>query len=161
MKVLKNNYNEVETVSNKTIEPYPRHLICEECRSELEYEESDLRMGYLGCMYLDCPLCGYENFLDTNENNIDLTVDNIEFPTHFWHTSKETGALDVCDTYGIRQDIKRGIEYFRRNKDEFDWFTSSGNLYVNIHRYEGDEVYDITLSNDFYHVEIPFEDKDY
>lgn len=162
MKVLKNNYNELETVSESTtIEPYPRHLTCEGCMSELEYEKSDLRMGYLGCMHLDCPLCGCSNMLEDNENNIDITADNIEFPSHFWHTSKETGAIDRCNAEEVRREIKRAIEYFRKNKDEFDWSSSCGNLYVCVRRYDGDEVYEVTVSNNFYHTEITFKKEDY
>jgi hypothetical protein len=162
MKVLKNNYSITETVKTETIkQTYPRKLICEECGSELEYMKPDMRMGAMGCMYVDCPLCGYGNLLDDNEYNIDLTTDNIEFPIHFWHTSKETGALDRCNTDEIRHDLKRAIEYFRKNKNEYDWHTWSGNLYVQVHRYEGDEIYDVVISNDFYSVDIPFEDADY
>ena len=61
MKVLKDNYTKATVEEVKKVEPYPRRLVCEECRSELEYVESDLRMGALGCMYLDCRiqmLCG-------------------------------------------------------------------------------------------------------
>ena len=161
MKVLKDNYNEIETINDTTIEPYPRSLICERCGSELEYEKSDLRIGFLGCAHIDCPCCGAENMIEDNENNIDLTFNNIKFPNHFWHTSKETGALDVCNTEEIRDRIERAIRYFRNNKNEYDWYSSCGNLYVNVHRYEGDEIYDITISNDFYTTEIPFEEEDY
>lgn len=161
MKILKDNYNETKPIIIKTLEPYPRNLICENCRSELEYHKDDLRMGAMGCMYIDCPCCGYDNLLDDNEYNIDLTANNIEFPTHFWHFSKETGAVDSCSTEEIRADIRRAIEYFRINKSDFDWMTSHGNLYLHVHRYEGDEVYDIHLSNDFYQMEIPFEEEDY
>lgn len=161
MKVLRNNYNKIETVNETVIQSYPRCLICECCGSELEYEESDLRMGFLGCMHLDCPCCGAENMLDDNENNINLTFNNIKFPSHFWHTSKETGALDVCSTEGIRDRVERAIRYFRNNKDEFNWHSSCGNLYVSVCRYEGEEIYDVTVSNNFYTTEIPFEEEDY
>lgn len=162
MKVLKDNYSTTKTVKTETVkEPYPRHLICEVCGSELEYTKSDMRMGAMGCMYVDCPLCGCDNLLDDNEYNIDLTINNIEFPIHFHHTSKETGALDRCNTDEIRNDLKRAIEYFRINKNEYEWHTWSGNLYVQVHRYEGDEIYDVIISNDFYSVDIPFENEDY
>ena len=160
MKVLKDNYNKTNIVSMPTA-PYPRHLTCEWCNSDLEYNKEDLRMGAMGCNYIDCPLCGGDNLLDDNENNIDLTFDNIEFPTHFWHSSKETGAVDICNTDEIRKELNRAKEYFRMYKDEFDWHVQCGNLSIHVHRYSGDEIYDITLSNDFYTTEIPFEREDY
>lgn len=165
MKVLKDNYNEKEYIGTPIQnEPYPRKLICEKCRSELQYEETDMRMGAWGCMYVDCPLCGYDNMLDGNEHNITLTVDNIEFPIHFHRTSTETGAVDCCDSETIKKYLYKAIDYFRKNKDEdsLDWGGHiTGNLYINVHRYSGDEDYEVTISNDFYSVNIPFEPQDY
>ncbi len=162
MKVLKNNYKNVGIEEDiEGIEPYPRKHICEECRSELEYEESDLRMGALGCMYLDCPCCGYGNMLEGNENTITLTVDNVEFPTHFFHTSKENGAVDVCNNDKIRERIRSAIKYFRKNKDKFVYQTESGNLFLVVFRYEGDEDYEVILTDNFYSTYIDFEDEDY
>lgn len=162
MRVLKDNYNKstVDEVVER-IKPYPRKTICDGCLSELEYEESDLYMGSYGCMHLDCPLCGEDNMLDHHEKNIVLTKDNIEFPTHFHHVCKENGAVDRTNSEEIRKDIKRAIEFFRKNKNEYSCATWSGNLFVSVHRYAGDEMYDVTLTNDFYTMDIPFESADY
>ena len=161
MKVLKDNYTKATVEEVKKVEPYPRRLVCEECRSELEYVESDLRMGALGCMYLDCPCCGRDNMIEENENTITLTVDNIVFPTHFFYTSKENGAVDCCNNDEVRERIQSAIKYFRKNKDEFAWQSECGNLYVVVFRYDGDEEYEVIVSNNFYSTYIPFEDEDY
>lgn len=115
MKVLKNNFNETATV-NMT-KSYPRKFVYEQCGSELEYEKSDIRIGAFGCAYLDCPLCHYDNALEDEEYK--LTADNVEFPTHFWHTSKETGAVDICDNKYVKEYLYKAIDFFRKNKDEF------------------------------------------
>ena len=159
MKILKDNYNNIPY--DEQVEPYPRNLICEYCGSSLEYEEADLRMGAWGCMFLDCPLCGGDNMLEDNEKNITLTVDNIEFPTHYYHTSKKTGAVDCCNNEEISKRIRDGVNYLRKNKEEFYWFCQSGNLRVEILRWGGDEMYEVIVTNDFYGMEIPFEAKDY
>lgn len=163
MKVLKNNYKEfqdcVEKLQKTIIKPYPRKLVCENCQSELEYEESDLRMGALGCMYLDCPCCGRDNMLEENENTITLTANNVEFPTHFFHTSKENGAVDVSDDE-IKKFIQQAIDYFRKHKDKYAWQTECGNLYMGVYRYDGDEDYEIIVSKDYYSTYIPFESED-
>lgn len=160
MRVLKDNYNKIEETHQA--KPYPRSLICEDCGSELEYEKSDLRMGAYGCVHLDCPLCGYSNMLDENEENIILTVDNIEFPVHFYHVSTETGAVDCCTNEMIKKYIRKVVDYFRENKDEYDWGGHiTGNLYMHVHKYSGDEEYTIVVSNDFYETSIPFGDEDY
>lgn len=159
MKILKDNYE--KQYQNK---PYPRKLTCENCRSELQYEESDMRMGAWGCMYIDCPLCGYDNMLDNNEHNITLTVDNIKFPIHFHHVSTETGAVDCCNNETIKEYLRKAIDYFRINKDNHSLDYGghiTGNLYINVHRYSSDEVYEVTISNNFYSVDIPFKSQDY
>lgn len=161
MKVLKDNFEKKIKTEIKQVEPYPRVLVCEKCSSELEYDKTDMRMGAFGCMHLLCPLCGYDNMLDDNENNITLTANNIEFPIHFYHTCVETGAVDCCNDETIKQEIRKAVDYFRKNKNEYDWMTQHGNLYIHVHRYEGDEEYSITISNNFYTMEISFEPQDY
>lgn len=163
MKVLKDNYNKIEDIRKnvKLVKPYPRTCICENCGSELEYVESDMRMGVWGYMHLDCPCCGYDNMLEDNENNITLTVNNVEFPTHFWHTSVDTGAKDYCNNKEIKEYIHKAIDYFRSNKDEYCWNTQFGNVYLCVYKWNGDGVYEVIVSNDFYSTEIPFEKEDY
>lgn len=162
MKIIKDNTPQKVTNGDiKQVKPYPRKLICEQCRSELEYDESDLRIGALGCCYVDCPCCGHDNMLEKNEKTITLTIDNIEFPTHFYHTSKETGAVNSCNNENVKKEIRRGINFLRENKDEFSWMCEYGNLYIDIRRYEGDEEYAITISDNYYSTYIPFESIDY
>ena len=162
MKVLKDNYNTNNIDENvEKTKPYPRKFVCNSCGSELEYEEPDLRMGSFGYVHLDCPLCGYDNMIEDNENNITLTKDNIQFPTHFWHTSKKNNAIDTCNNEEVRKCIKDAVEFFRKNKDEFCWFTSYGNLYVVVYRWDGDKEYEIIVCNDHYSMYIPFEVEDY
>lgn len=162
MKVLKNNYVDTQTnIKAKQTHPYPRRTVCEMCSSELEYDKTDLRIGAWGCCYLDCPLCGYDNMLEENELCITLTKDNIEFPVHFCHTSVETGAVESCTNENIKKEINRGIEHFRNNKDGFAWFTQYGNLHICMYRYDGDEMYDVVVTNDYYQTNIPFETEDY
>lgn len=155
MKILKNNYN---TVFAEDIE---KELICEVCRSELEYKESDVTIGEYGCAVVTCPLCGYNNYLDDGERDITLTANNVEYPTHFHHVSKETGAVDCCNNREIKKYINHAIEYFRENKDETNWFCCTGNLYINVSKWEGDENYWVVVSKDYYDTYIPFEAADY
>lgn len=162
MKVLKNNYNGIDTHITKVyIEPYPRELECGNCSSKLEYDESDIEVGALGAMHVRCPLCGYNNMLDWNEYDITLTKNNIEFPTHFFYMSKENGAKDTCDNRHIKKEIDKAIEFFKENKDKYHWFTSYGNLYISVRRFDGDEKYYIVATNNYFETYIPFEPEDY
>lgn len=160
MKVLKNNYDYKNKVV-KNVSPYPRKMICECCDSELEYEEVDVKIGAFGCAYVTCPLCRETNFIDDGENELTLTKNNVEFPTHFWHTSKENGAVDCCNNKEIKECIHRAINFFRENKDKYNWFTATGNLYVVVYRLDGDESYEVMVTKDYYETSIPFEDVDY
>lgn len=161
MKVIKDNYNtnEDEVVNAKS---YPRIATCEYCSSELEYDKSDVVIGELGLAYIHCPLCNNNTFTYQEDEDVILTIDNIEFPIHFHHISKETGAVDCCNNETVREYIRKAIEYFRRNKEEYDWGTHiTGNFYIQVHRYSGDETYEVIVSNDFYSTDIHFEAEDY
>lgn len=159
MKVLKDNYNNF--TNSQLANPYPRMMYCDGCASELEYEEEDVKTGAFGCACVICPLCGESNFIDESEKVITLTKDNVEFPTHFYHTSVETGAVDLCDNKNVRDAIRKGINYFRNNKDETDWMYACGNLYVGISRFDGDENYNVIVTENYYETDIPFEAADY
>ena len=158
MQVLKNNYN---NNNNEIIRKPIKKLVCENCNSELAYEDNDVRVGALGLGYLDCPCCGYEIVLENSEKEINLTVDNVEFPTHFLHTSADTGAVDWCNNSTIKDAIYKAISFFRKNKDEGSWMTMYGNLCVCVFRFEGDEDYQVIVSNNYYETYIPFEKEDY
>lgn len=159
MKVLKDNYKQNAYVGEVS-KLYPRKLVCDACGSELEYEKSDMRIGALGCVFVDCPCCGRDNMIE-DEDGIALTRHNIEFPTHFFYTSKETGAVDCCDNENIRKYINQAIDYFRKNKDENNWFCCTGNLYIDVSKWDGDENYWVVVSNNYYDTYIPFEEEDY
>lgn len=161
MKVLKNNYVGV-TISTEDIKPhpFPRKLTCENCHSELEYEKSDIGFGAYGCGSIKCPLCKYNNELWTKDECLSLTIDNVEFPTHFHHTSIETGAVDISNEE-IKKYIQKAINFFRNNKDEFSWFTETGTLHIAVWRMDGDESYEVVVSKDHYATSIPFEEIDY
>lgn len=161
MKVLKDNYNNNYVESKNYEKPYPRKHVCEECGSELEYDKSDIVIGAFGCAFLKCPLCGQNSSVYDEDVELTLTRNNIEFPTHFWHTSKETGAVDNCNNEEVKKCIYRAIDYFRNNKNEYHWFTACGNLRVDVSKFDGDENYEVMVTKDYYETYIPFEKTDY
>jgi hypothetical protein len=155
MKVLKNNFDKIDAM--ETINPYPRKHECLDCGSELEYDKSDIYIGVYGASHIKCPLCGYENMLDDNENNLKLTKSNIEFPIHFAH---HNNGLDVCNNE-IKKYINEAIEYFRRNKEADYCYYGTGNTMVYVFRLDGDEEYEVVVTKDYYDTYIPFEKVDY
>ena len=92
---------------------------------------------------------------------IDLTKDNVKFPTHFYRTNKELEGVKEVENEEITKQIRNGIDFLRENKDEFSWYVSYGDLFVSVFRFEGDEIYSVYVTRDFYNTEIPFEESDY
>ena len=161
MEVLKNNYQPYKEENLKKNNPYPRELTCEKCGSELKYDESDVKVGALGLAYVTCPCCEFNNMIEDNEKTIDLTKDNVEFPSHFFYTSKENCTSDCCNHEHVNNAIKSAINYFRKNKDEFAWMTEFGNLHVTVFRYDDDIEYYVIVTDNYYSTYIPFEYDDY
>ena len=159
MEVIKNNFEKRE--EKKMVENYPKLHICEYCNSELKYDKEDLRVGELGLVFLHCPCCKNDNLIEDSELTVNLTKDNIEFPVHFHHCSVETGAVDVCNNERVKEAINKAIDFFRKNKNESNWMTATGNLYVVVFKYDGDECYEVVVTNDYYDTFIPFKNVDY
>lgn len=157
MKVIKNNCIEkIEIIEeNKSLQ-----IECDYCTSELEITKEDAHIGSCGAAFVTCPCCGEEIMVDEFDG-ITLTVDNIKFPVHFCRTNRNLRNVSAINSDEIVKYIKRGIEYFRKNKNEFDWYTSCGDLFLNIHRFSGDEEYSVVVAQDFYETSIPFESVDY
>lgn len=153
IKVIKNNF-EKEEYKTKTVTTF-----CNECDSELEVSEEDTYIGWLGARFAMCPCCGSETIVDEMDG-ITLTKDNLEYPKHFIHESKYHGCKEMSTNF-ILGEIKRAIEYFRDNKDEYAVEFGAGDSSIHVHRYSGDEEYHVVVTRDWYETDIPFESEDY
>ncbi|MBT9788782.1 hypothetical protein GPK90_05405 [Clostridium sp. MCC344] len=92
---------------------------------------------------------------------ITLTKDNIQLPAHFYRT--KTGKIGVKEVTNqkVVDEIKRGIEWLRSDKNEYYWFTKYGDLFLIIFKYDGDGEYNVLVARDWYETDIPFEEDDY
>lgn len=158
MKVLKNNYHSEEIT--KEVKPDVLTIICDKCDSELEITENDTHIGWLGARFVTCPCCGEESIVEELDG-ITLNKDNLEFPIHFNRTTKGLRNVVEVNSNEIIEEIKRAITYFRENKDEWNWYTSHGDLFLSVYRHPGDEDYFVLVTKDFYETYIPFEREDY
>ena len=156
MKILKNNCSikETKNIVNSL------NIQCNICGSELEITEEDTHIGVYGAAHVTCPCCGDETMVEELEG-ITLTKDNIEFPVHFYRTNKNLRNVKEVEPSRIIDDIKRSVEYFRRNKDEFAWCTATGDTFLTVFRFSDDEEYHVVVSKDHYETYIPFEKEDY
>lgn len=150
MKILKNN------TLKKEDDKFPLKIVCEECGSELEVEESDIRIGYLGTCYVKCPVCNKDTYIYELDGVV-VTKDTIKFPDYFYHfdNGKKLSNEEIEDY------IRRGIEWHRRNPNSFVWDCGTGDSDIAVYNYSGDNEYRVVVSRGFYDCEIPFEEEDY
>lgn len=159
MKILKDNSkSNIKQVVRRDLRTFK--IKCDKCESELEIKKEDTHVGWLGASFITCPCCGEETMVDELEG-ITLTIDNLQFPVHFNRTNKDMRQVVENSPEQIVKEIKRAITYFRENKGEHYWYTSYGDLFVIVFRYEGDEEYSVMVTKDFYETEIPFQEEDY
>ena len=80
-------------IKSNNIEPeYPKRHICDECGAELEYDEEDTHIGWMGCEYVTCPACNSETAVG------DQRVQPPTWKATFHHVNTEMGAVDAKDT---------------------------------------------------------------
>lgn len=116
---------------------WPKRHNCENCGAELEYDEADTHIGWMECEYVTCPAC---------KNEIMVSEYRLQSPTWkatFYHTSTETGAVDIKDIK-IKEYVDKAIKSLCSEKwkpGEF-YITKTGNLLVlGIKWEDGIEIY--------------------
>ena len=159
IKIIQNNFKQKINEEVK-MKPETVHTFCDQCGSELEVSKEDTHIGWLGAAFVKCPCCGQESMVEELDG-ITLTKDNIDYPVHFNRTNKDLKNVIEVQKDEVINEIQKGINYFRINKNEFYWYTCFGDLFLIIFRYDDDEEYHIVVTRDFYEVDIPFEEADY
>ena len=135
---------------------YPMIVTCDNCGSDYEIEYDDTYIGALGCRYVKCPCCGYENMID---DGIQLTKDNLKFPDHYFSFANGVKVSDeAVDKY-----VKECIEALRNSTDKnfYATQTGTGDTHVFVFKYDGDEEYVVYVGKGGYETNVPFEDVDY
>lgn len=149
MKIIKNNItNEKETNSN-----FPIKAMCEHCGSEIELEERDVEVGVLGLYEFVCPCCSKTSCVD---DGIELTSENLEFPKHYYNFSYGKNVSNEK----INQYVKECIDVLRNSDEEDFYYIRTGNVYVGVRRFDGDEEFCITVAKGYYEVDIPYTEQD-
>lgn len=77
--------------SNENKFKWPKRHICDECGAELEYDEADMHVGWMGCEYLTCPNCNCETMVDGKR------IMPPTWKATFHYTSATEGAVDIPD----------------------------------------------------------------
>lgn len=155
MRVIKNN---IAPKSPMKI-TFPLSHTCENCGSELEIEENDVKIGFAGMAYIDCPVCNKQSFLYMDELDETVTKDTLEFPKHFYHFGESEDVVRITPEE-IKQRINEAIKFFRENPNNFCWHTSSGDTSITVFNFAGDQQYLITVAKDYYELDLDFEAED-
>lgn len=155
MKVLKNNKDDC---NKKKIE-FPIEHECQNCGSILEVLDCDIEEGFLGQAYVICPICNKKSFLEIDELDNEITVDNLVFPKHFYYFGDTDAAKLTNDE--IKKFIKDGINFFRNNPENYCYTTGTGDTIVFVLNYPGDENYIVYVCKGYYETEIRYTNDDY
>lgn len=113
--------------------------ICNLCGASLECTHEDTHIGAFGCNYITCPVCQNEIWVEDDETNNKLTLDNIKFPQHFYDDSN---AIHVDDTT-VEKMIKDSVRYLMDHSDEASYSIESGDRGVMVTR--DDDCYNISV----------------
>lgn len=137
--------------SNNTEPEYPKRHTCDNCGAELEYDEADTHIGWMGYEYVTCPACGSETTVGNQR------VQPPTWKATFHHENTETGAVDIEDNK-IREYVDKAIKNLCSDKwkpGEF-YITRTGNLLVlGIKWKDGVDVY---VTKDYWEDNIAPED---
>ena len=139
----------IKVIGKKKEEKKVYKTFCDECRAELEFEESDTYIGTYGCRELICPECG-EKVLVENLDGIDLDENNIEFPVHFSHTSDTAKNID---NNTIQEWARTCLKEVKEDTGSDFHMNASGDTVVIALRY-GDG-YGVYVAKQYYDCEIP------
>ena len=111
--------------SNNIESEYPKRHICDECGAELEYDKEDTHIGWMGYKCVTCPDCNRETVVS------DQRAQPPTWNTTFYHTSTETGVIDIEDVK-IKEYVDEVVKHLCSDKWKPGEFctTRTGNLLV-------------------------------
>lgn len=125
---------------------------CDECGTKLGYDDFDVQIGAYGCAYVKCPKCGEPVFLDNAELSLTLTVDNIQFPWHFYKRGKN--AVKKTDEQ-INKDIKECVRGLEKLEEDYGVFCYTGSGDTMVFAFKHEDEYAIYVAKDYYTSSIP------
>ena len=137
--------------SNTNKSEWPKRHICDNCGAELEYDEADIHIGWMGCEYVTCLNCNCETMVDSKR------ITSFIWKATFDHVCTDTGAIDVLD-HEVQKYVNKVAKALC--SDEYETgdsaITRTGNLLVFGRKWE-DEV-DIYVTKDYWEDNISPED---
>lgn len=141
MKVIKHNKDS-----------YPRRVICSDCGSELEYEDSDVLTGPFGCDIISCPVC--RTTINVERCAPTLTIQNIKYPRDF--SDMAEGAVDIPNEK-IQEWMQECLVSLAEDPDSLSGYTfiTSGNSIVFAFKFE--DAYQVYVAKNYSYATIPLD----
>lgn len=161
MKIIKNALLEKDKPNKQEKNIFPIEVTCSNCGSVFEVNESDVEVGTLGLYKLKepfCPCCAnnIEEYLD---EGIELNVDNLNFPQHYYKFNYK--EISKTDTDSINKKVEKLLDALKKaDKDFYNAIYSTGGIFINVTRYDDDEEFVVQVSNGYYETDIPFTEED-
>lgn len=142
MKILVNNYSKEK--SNNSIK-----FICKNCSSELLVDEDDLITHSDGVNSIICPCCRKMSQV-FKEELFPITTENVSYPKHFTvvNANSNKNIKRLTDSE-INNEIKIGIEFLKKNKNQEYYFISYGEMFLSIFNFAEDGEYMVIVTKDF------------
>lgn len=145
MKVISQKVKDVQS-------EWPKRVICEHCRAELEIDESDAFVGEFGCYLFKCPCCGHEVAVDGIERDTPPT-----FSKTFWHTYVGKDKVFHVGNDEIQEMIDKCVHQLVSDEAEVGNFTVDARGDTIVYAFKYADCIEILVTQDFYEDTV-FED---
>lgn len=123
-----------------------KEVTCPNCGELLSYEKEDVDIGYLGCEFIVCPVCG-EKILTTGERIMSPT-----FPQTFFHFG---GGAKVSDK-DTQEMVNKAVDNIKTSKVGEFYDIATGDTMVIALKYE--DGIDIIVAKNYWEDSLTNED---
>lgn len=145
MKVISQKVKDVQS-------KWPKRVICENCRAELEIEADDVFVGEFGCYLFKCPCCEHNTAIDGIERDTPPT-----FTQTFWHTSADDGAVYLSDEK-VQEMIDECVRRLIDENVEPGEYTMQATCNTAVYAFKFEDCIDILVTQDYWEDSVSKED---
>lgn len=134
---------------------WPKRVICENCRAELEIEADDVFVGEFGCYLFECPCCGCETAFDGIKRDTPPT-----FKKTFWHTSVKNGSTNTLhiEDDEVQKMIDKCVHNLVSDDVEPGEFSMQGIGDTAVYAFKYEDCIEILVTQDYWEDSVSKED---
>ena len=126
---------------------WPKLVMCENCRAELEIEADDVFVGEFGCYLFKCPCCSHNTAIDGMERDTPPT-----FKKTFWHTSVKNGSTNTVhiEDNEIQKMIDECVHNLISDEVEPGEFSMQGTGDTAVYAFKYEDCIEILVTQDYW-----------